>query len=177
MYADIDLECLRPFDPLIDRQINSSLSRTDVGSESTLPSLYQFAYFSQHGMDVNFQALVSNAWMVATPNHPFFLLPLEMMAHHSSGSWQYLEWADRLSGPESLRPLIEWYQVGYDGGRDLIFHLQSPSLNRTMFETFNVQHSITILPSGLIFPIPGQSSSASEFGGFTRKMHFETGSF
>ena len=176
IYADLDLECLRPFDTLFLRQIAYSLSSTHPESQSSLPSLYQFAYFGRLSGDFNFQESISNAWMASTTNHPFFLLPIEAINHHSADSTQYQEWAEQLSGRQALSRLIEWYEAGYDRGRDLVWHLQSPSLNRIMFETFNVQHSITVLPSGVIFPGLGQSSSASEFGGFTRKMHLKTGS-
>lgn len=173
MYADIDLECLRPFDPLFHRQIALSLQSANgyPPEQSSLPALFQFGYFARLGIDLDFQDSISSSWMAGTANHPFFLLPIEALHEYSADWAPHREWAESLSGRSSLRHLIQWYESGYRG-EEWSWHLHA--LNGTRLDLFNVQHSITILPPGIIFPVLGQSSSTSEHYGYVRKMHLET---
>jgi hypothetical protein len=113
--------------------------------------------------------------MASTANHPFFLLPLEAMDRHAADSSEYHNWVRRLTGPQALRTLIQWYEAGYDGGRELVSNLHSASITKTMFETFNVQHSITVFPSGVIFPLSSSSHPRSQHKAFARKMHTNGG--
>ena len=173
IYADVDVECLHSFDPLLLEHVASSIAKSVKSSESQSgqSSVYQFAYFGHLGVDTYWQELISNTWMASTANHPFFLLPLEAMDRHSADSSEYLNWGRQLTGSQALRTLIQWYEAGYDGGRELVSNLHSASINKTMFETFNVQHSITVFPSGVIFPLSWSSHPRSRHKAFARKMH------
>lgn len=61
LYSDLDLECLRPIEQLLEEY-------TATGRK---------AYLGRMGTDNAYDGSIPNAWMVSTPGHPFWLLPLE----------------------------------------------------------------------------------------------------
>lgn len=82
MYADLDMECLRPMDTIIEREMNSLIAshsheRTTTTTTTTSHPIYQLALLgsmetgphqTEHG--------IPNAWMASTPGHPFWLLTI-----------------------------------------------------------------------------------------------------
>ena len=53
---------------------------------------------------------IPNAWMASTPSHPFWLLPLNLVA---SGTKPYGDWPEAVTGPDALFYLVSDYMKEY----------------------------------------------------------------
>lgn len=73
VYADLDLECLRPTEALQPYRIPVT-NATDTGLSGAAHNR-PIAVFGRLGADETFEHSIPNAWMAASPRHPFFLLP------------------------------------------------------------------------------------------------------
>jgi mannosyltransferase OCH1-like enzyme len=153
IYADLDVECLRPFDRLLDREITLSLSDPPSWSNESadLPPLYQKAFFGRMGHDEGFLHSIPNAWMASSPYHPFFMLPLEGIAQ-SINDPDADDYVEALTGPVALRDRIIDYERHYGAGRNLVEYLKTTAMNKTYFEEYNLLHSLTIFPPQIIYP-------------------------
>ena len=152
IYADLDVECLRPFDRLLEREITLSLSNPPSWlDDSDLPRLYQKALFGRMGHDEQFAYSIPNAWMASTPYHPFFMLPLEVIVQRVHLPGQQ-EWVEALTGPIALRDRLIDYEHQFDEGRNLGKYLSTTAMNKTYLGQYQLLHSITIFPSEIIFP-------------------------
>jgi inositol phosphorylceramide mannosyltransferase catalytic subunit len=153
IYVDLDTECLRPFDRMLSSQIAtqvSTLQESASPSESPLTPLYQHAFFGRMGPDPNHEHSIPNAWMASTPRHPFFMLPLEGIAQNLYSGYNHF--VEGLTGPVALRYQIWMYESHYNYGRDLIPYLRTTVMNKTYFETYDLRHSVTVLPPEMIYP-------------------------
>ena len=154
MYADLDVECLRPFDRLFSSHIGVALNgmsrpHSSIDHDSSLPPLYQYAFFGTMGHDPSFSDSIPNAWMASTPAHPFFLMPLEAVVQHAGQSgWT----AEHLTGPVALREQILWYNSHHDHGTKLISYLRKTNMNKDYFDTYDLRHSIKLLAPEIIYP-------------------------
>jgi hypothetical protein len=150
MYADLDVDCLRPFDRFFSAQIATSINAT-APSNSTLPPLYQIAFFGRMGSDFNYEHSIPNAWMASTPFHPFFLLPVEAIAQrvNDPGSGDSVE---TLTGPIALRDQINWYESHHDNGKTLIPYLRTTDMDKYFYDSHDLIHSITLLAPEVIYP-------------------------
>jgi mannosyltransferase OCH1-like enzyme len=75
VYADLDTECLRPTSAVFQA---FDISLSDIGNTTSGggDDMSQVAVFGRIGTDKTFQHSIPNAWMAASPGHPFFLMPL-----------------------------------------------------------------------------------------------------
>jgi hypothetical protein len=111
VYADLDLECLRPtaeaLEPYRIRVVNTTDTATDHRP---------LAVFGRLGSDESFEHSIPNAWMASTPRHPFFLLPLKSTQAEVKKSktyphklWYFFPSAEHLTGPIALRrSILRW---------------------------------------------------------------------
>jgi inositol phosphorylceramide mannosyltransferase catalytic subunit len=152
IYADLDVECLRPFGNLFSKYLPKSMALSTPGEEgSQLPPLYTHAYFGQMGANPDDWHSIPNAWMASTPAHPFFLKPMQAV-HDRIDHPQFQNWVEGLSGPVCLRLEIVWYMDHHEKGKTLIPYLRTTQMNHTYFDTYNLRHSLTVLPSEIIYP-------------------------
>ena len=140
VYADLDTECLLPYDSLFAQYNTSTISHIQASSvqstekgkskidnrprtiEESSPSTNRAgessvvagrkAFLGRMGADEDFEHSIPNAWMASTPGHPFWVLPLER-CQNMIGSGVMPEY---LSGPVALRDSILDYMENYDEG-------------------------------------------------------------
>jgi hypothetical protein len=78
MYADLDMECLRAMDSLLEREMDTFIASHSRDQHSPSHPLYQLAVVgsmktvSPHILGHS----IPNAWMASTPGHPFWLLTI-----------------------------------------------------------------------------------------------------
>ena len=130
VYADLDLECLRPLDSLFTNPINESLS-----PDYPLPSDYHSADASSTSLayvgsmnaipdDWTMDHSIPNAFMASVPRHPLWMLPVSSVLHRFGAEedgrvkkklrlWG-LEMEDvgteRITGPMPLREAVLLYR-------------------------------------------------------------------
>ena len=134
VYADLDTECLRPYETLFAQHDISSSSRSEINStqdttsapttnatatstSSILSSMSdpRTAFLARMGNDYSKKHSIPNAWMASTPSHPFWLLPLNLVA---SGTKPYGDWPEAVTGPDALFYLVNEYLKNYSGDDD-----------------------------------------------------------
>ena len=139
VYADLDTECLLPYDSMFAKYNISTISHNQTSastidtekhhsekpskagegaSSATVGKLLSAkaqrkAFFGRMGAESGFQHSIPNAWMASTPGHPFWVLPLE--------SCQNNIWSGRmpemLTGPVALYDSIKDYNENFDEGK------------------------------------------------------------
>ncbi|KAL6407161.1 glycosyltransferase family 32 protein [Ilyonectria robusta] len=115
VYADLDTECLRStVDGLEDYSIpfSNGVNDTSTGTEDAI----KIALFGRMGTDQTYEQSIPNAWMAASPGHPFFLRALEFAHAELEKSKSFLRnfWhktpnAEHMTGPIALRKTIIAY--------------------------------------------------------------------
>ncbi|KAH7123273.1 glycosyltransferase family 32 protein [Dactylonectria estremocensis] len=120
VYADLDTECLLDTtDGLESYDVKFSGHANLTASDVT--NTTKVAIFGRMGSDTTFEQSIPNAWMAASPAHPFFLRPLEF-AHHEldkSNNFFYkllfkTPNAEHITGPIALRKTILAYESSGD---------------------------------------------------------------
>ncbi|CAD6591279.1 MAG: hypothetical protein ASARMPRED_005292 [Alectoria sarmentosa] len=131
VYADLDTECLRPYEALFTQHYTSlspqsvsislantmNTSTTIAVPTSTSPIASSTpdpgtAFLARMGNDYSKKHSIPNAWMASTPSHPFWLLPLNLVA---AGTKPYGDWPEAVTGPDALFHLVNRYLKEYDG--------------------------------------------------------------
>jgi hypothetical protein len=122
----LDTECLRPtFDALASQNI----SFHDQSDEKNVheASTARVALFGSMGSDPTFDHSIPNAWMAASPGHPFFLFPVSAARAEIQKSrrmlhrwWYDYPSAEQLTGPIALRKNIEHYESCGDAANKII---------------------------------------------------------
>lgn len=180
VYADLDTECLRPYESLFAQHnisfgpdsmsVNNitQTSTTNVASSATFPTTGDVsstgtALLARMGSDYSKKHSIPNAWMASTPSHPFWLLPLDLVA---SGDKPYGDWPEAVTGPDALFYLVNRYLKDYSGGEDAeakldlslrwsgLKYLYLRSLNEDgLLTTDGVRiHQMVLLGEEMIFP-------------------------
>ena len=134
VYADLDLECLRPLDSLFTQPISESLS-----PDYPLPSHYHsadplstsLAYVGSMNAipnDWTMEHSIPNAFMASVPRHPLWLLPVSSVLHRFGaeedgrvrrkaklfGSNTENLGAETMTGPVALREAVLLYRSVID---------------------------------------------------------------
>lgn len=160
VYADLDVECLRPSDKLFKTFNVSTVSHAKPRPMSThnLQKNGRKAFFGRMGTDTGFSNSIPNAWMASTPGHPFFLTVLESimksMAEGLGDGWS----AETLTGPARLFDLINEYQEPDSKfeGEKLDKHVAKNPTAKQFNPRKGLGHSIEVLPFNYIFPYSWQ---------------------
>ncbi|KAL7929310.1 glycosyltransferase family 32 protein [Trichoderma chlorosporum] len=115
IYADLYTECLRPTLDALKLHNISLFGNSETKSEI---STSHVAMFGRMGADQSFEHHLPNAWMAASAQHPFFLLPLEFARAEIQKSkrifhqlWYEYPSAEQLTGPIALAKNIRHYQT------------------------------------------------------------------
>ena len=181
IYADLDTECLRNYWSLFT-QHNITLSQSselanlpradDAIRASTVPSptpTPRTAFLARMGTDNTKKHSIPNAWMASMPAHPFWLLPLNIVA---SGQKPYGDWPEAVTGPDALFHMVNKYAREYssdntnhhDASLKLDRYLRNSALKDIYLRSFDLKNPITdedeearkhrmiLLNNELIFP-------------------------
>ncbi|PFH59577.1 hypothetical protein XA68_12145 [Ophiocordyceps unilateralis] len=143
VYADLDMECLRP---------TEELQKMVAGSFNTPIK----AMFGRMGDDPDFQHSIPNAWMLSTPGHPFFLHFLRTIDEQvmdikaNNKSWPD---AESLTGPVALREAIAKYEEDkVRRGRRMKDRITQLVKDGPFGESDDLDHQVFLLPSSFIYP-------------------------
>ena len=112
VYADLDTECLRPYDSLFASHNVSAVSHQQTTTSPTSAAELnpqRKAFLGRMHEDKEFHSGLPNAWMASTPAHPFWTLPLEYISAHS-WDWKTPEF---LTGPDALFEVVKAYSREY----------------------------------------------------------------
>lgn len=131
VYADLDTECLRPYNTLFSSHgvpAVSHLQSTANQSHAAKSSAARKAFLGKMHPDKNFHSGLPNAWMASTPAHPFWTLPLEYVSAHSSDS----KTPEFLTGPDALFEIVKVYKKQYasKSGAELDEHHKQSSWSK-----------------------------------------------
>ncbi|KAK9235407.1 nucleotide-diphospho-sugar transferase [Lipomyces kononenkoae] len=156
MYADLDVECLRPANELFNEYNVSTVpySSTYDGSShsSSNPQNERKAWFGRMGTDQKFAHSIPNAWMAATPGHPFFLLSLEgVVDKMREGDPKKIK-TEALTGPVVLRERINLYQDKFADSKELDQRLKDSPMVEVFGPQDRMKHSMEVLPFWNIYP-------------------------
>ena len=180
VYADLDTECLLPYEPMFDKYNISTVSygksqrpssarktesRQETPDEETGISVIgeRKAFVGRMGMDDDFINSIPNAWLASTAGHPFWLLPLQ--AAEDLATLDRME-PERMTGPIALRDQTINYIENYEGGdgdggikmderyaKSGWRHLYRPSHLKGVAR---IPQSLVILPHYEVFPFSWQ---------------------
>ncbi|KAK9242831.1 nucleotide-diphospho-sugar transferase [Lipomyces tetrasporus] len=155
IYADLDVECLRPADELFE-SYNVTTVPYATSYDETYPSIsnthqQKRAFFGRMGTEDDFEHSIPNAWMASTPGHPFFLLTLESVAETLKGGSSYSS-AEDLTGPLALKNNIELYNTKYADSDALDQRLYKSPVVHVFGPQYKQQHAVTVLPFWAVFP-------------------------
>ncbi|KAK9364907.1 nucleotide-diphospho-sugar transferase [Lipomyces kononenkoae] len=152
MYADLDVECLRPANELFEFYNVNTVPHHSSYEAPHMSSKQMKAFFGRMGTDDHFEHSIPNAWMASTPKHPFFLLPLESAVDKLSGNGDGIS-PESFTGPVALWDAINVYFDEYSGTGELEQRLHKNSTLQGIFEPeYKMKHSIEILPFWNVFP-------------------------
>ncbi|KAL0489084.1 inositol phosphoceramide mannosyltransferase [Acrasis kona] len=130
VYADLDMESLRPTEDLLRNTIKDASSDKPVAI---------MGYMSDH---FYYEHNVPNAWMISTPGHPFWLFCLSKMIELEAKG---VNGAEYLTGPVMLYKAINEYSE--------IKTLINGKEQGSITEGENQIHDLIILKPSLIYPI------------------------
>ncbi|KAK4939875.1 hypothetical protein LTR10_019943 [Elasticomyces elasticus] len=153
VYADLDVECLRPVDQLFDTYNVSTVPhlKTRPHSIDKVHTSGRKAFFGRMGTDPGFSNSIPNAWMASTPGHPFFLLVVQSVK--DSMGWGSRKGPEDLTGPARLYKMLEeYFTAGKFKGEKLDKHVASIPTAKQFTPREGLDHSIEVLPFNNIFP-------------------------
>ncbi len=181
MYADLDMECLRSIDTLIESEMDSLMTSHAPRSLSTSKHpIYQLALLGSMKTGPHQTGhSIPNAWMASTPGHPFWLLTISSaMAKmgvdehgrlEGEGNNLQLGWLEKIgivtdstkqpeavTGPVALREQVlvyqDWEKSQTEGPR----RGDTQDLPRhpalKVDRTMEVRHGVKVLPPAVIYP-------------------------
>ncbi|KAL8277997.1 hypothetical protein RQP46_009629 [Phenoliferia psychrophenolica] len=161
MTPDLDMECLRPFDRLLAKTLveaSSTTSTLTFDDSHLLPTLHAHLILGAMGKgisQIDGPHGIPNAWMAASPHHPFFIFMMGEM-ESSTKSDKEVDHPGR-TGSAALHRALHAYRSTYKEGTLLVHALvsnTSPSsaLLRQIALSHSLIHDITVLPPRDIFP-------------------------
>ena len=119
-----------------------------TGHRQALPQ----AFFGRMGDNPDFKHSIPNAWMAATPGHPFFLVHMEAVDRRVREGNVAGVLPELITGPVSLREAIASYEAGKakDG---LSLDPKVNSMKHSPFaDAISADHQVVLLPSEIIYP-------------------------
>ncbi|EXJ79109.1 hypothetical protein A1O3_08610 [Capronia epimyces CBS 606.96] len=160
VYADLDVECLRPTDNLFKEFNVSTVSHAKPRPVSTheLQKSGRKAFFGRMGTDTSFSNSIPNAWMASTPGHPFFLLVIESVVKGIIDGSSAGQSPEQVTGPVQLFDMVNQYMAldsPYEGEK-LDKHVAKNPSAKQFTPRRGLGHSIEVLPFNYIFPYSWQ---------------------
>ncbi|KAK9328282.1 nucleotide-diphospho-sugar transferase [Lipomyces starkeyi] len=156
MYADLDIECLRPANELFETYNITTVpyKSTYDGSHHRTSNTQQErkAFFGRMGTNDTFDHSIPNAWMASTPGHPFFLLSLDSVIEKLKGEIPGKITAEHLTGPIALRRYINLYLKKYKDSDELDQRMNKNPIVDVFGPQDSMKHSVEVLPWWNVFP-------------------------
>jgi inositol phosphorylceramide mannosyltransferase catalytic subunit len=117
-----------------------------------LPKAGRKAFFGRMGTDTGSSNSIPNAWMAATPGHPFFLVIIEAVMKHMEGG--DLGSVEGVTGPGKLWDMINEYNQpeGKWVGEALDRHVVKNPTAKQFNPRKGLPHSVEVLPFQYIYP-------------------------
>ncbi|KAK3392710.1 nucleotide-diphospho-sugar transferase [Podospora didyma] len=165
LYADLDMECLHPVESILDAY---GMAQSPQTSSENAP----VAFFGRMGLHNSLWASIPNAWMLSTPGHPFFLLPIQWtqwrsVFTHDAFKWApYFGTAESVTGPIALRNAILEYGKSYgpevSGGAKRLANRLAAHPMGSMFMNQTARgegegHRVELLHHDVIYPLSWHS--------------------
>ncbi|KAL9105086.1 MAG: hypothetical protein Q9163_000004 [Psora crenata] len=164
VYADLDTECIKPYDSLFAKYNISTapyhdlniplpylLRQNNSAMLASQPTSTRKAFLGRMGTNTDSEHSIPNAWMASTPGHPFWLLPLEKIKDHIYDGGT----PEGLTGPISLRDQIADYQARYHGGSPSLDEHYTHSPWSSLYPPRELE-SLEILPFWMVYPYSWQ---------------------
>ena len=154
VYIDLDMECLRSTDSLLESYNMSSAAHDQVSPSASLGETAlsgRKALLGRMGSDEKYVHSIPNAWMLSTPGHPFWLLPLESIPKTLGGK----TFPEQLTGPIALfREVMRYHSLHGKGSQPRIdeHYAKSPWKDLFAGSGNQSQADLVILPSWEIYP-------------------------
>lgn len=158
VYADLDTECLRPYDSLFENRNVPVVSHQQLisnRSDFDVPKPQRKAFLGSMHPDRNFHSGLPNAWMASTPAHPFWTLPLEYIPTHALDN----KTPEYLTGPDALFDVLRVYLKDYaHGPRTVLDEHHTKSIWAKIYGASlwdNLRYtpqSVEVLPPLYVFP-------------------------
>ena len=160
VYADLDTECLLPYDSLFENYDISAVPHLDLAYDYSVfissQQLGRKAFLGKmHNPKVPHSGL-PNAWMASTPGHPFWILPLESIEDNISKDVM----PEFLTGPDALFDVVGTYQKKYahENNMTLDEHSEHSVWSRIHNRPLSsnqgllIPQSLELLPTWEVFP-------------------------
>ncbi|KIV94736.1 hypothetical protein PV10_02474 [Exophiala mesophila] len=160
VYADLDVECIRPIDQMFGTYNVSTVSHAKPRPLSThdLQKNGRKAFFGRMGTDNGFDNSIPNAWMASTPGHPFFLVLAESVMRDHNDETKAGQSVEATTGPAKLFYMIEEYnekEGKYEGDKIDKAVAKNPT-SKQFTPKKGLGHSIEVLPFHNIYPYSWQ---------------------
>lgn len=110
--------------------------------------------FGRMGTDPSFEHSIPNAWMAASPGHPFFLVIMNEVKQRykmieNKWRWTRVKPAETITGPVALRAAITEYQADKEAMKDAVReHATSVEFKGERSK----DDEVVLLPSHVIYP-------------------------
>ncbi|KIX07109.1 uncharacterized protein Z518_05086 [Rhinocladiella mackenziei CBS 650.93] len=156
VYADLDVECLRPSDEMFTKFNVSTISHAKPRHQSQphMQKSGRKAFFGRMGVDTGSSNSIPNAWMASTPGHPFFLVVLESVMRSLADGSAEGQSPESVTGPGRLYDMIKIYQEPesrYEGEK-IDKHVAKNPTAKQFTPRKGLGHSIEVLHFSYIYP-------------------------
>ena len=160
VYADLDTECLLPYDSLFKNYSIPAAPHLELTDSQNVviasENRERKAFLGKMHNPTDPHSGLPNAWMASTPGHPFWILPLESIEENISKN----KVPEFLTGPDALFEVVRTYEKEYahENNSTLDKHCQHSVWSRIHHRALpNSQEllppqSLELLPSWEVYP-------------------------
>lgn len=162
VYADLDTECLLPYDSLFANysvpmapHVELTTHSPDIEAEREKPE--RKAFLGTMHIPVDPHSGLPNAWMASSAGHPFWILPLESIEDNVSKDTS----PEYLTGPDALFEVVRTYEreFAHQNSTTLDKHYQHSVWSRIHHRALSGRRELTpppqsleLLPSWEVYP-------------------------
>lgn len=151
VYADLDMECLRPTDGIFYSYNVSTVSHRSQIITGRDGDDTRRAFFGRMGSHDKFPQSIPNAWMASPPGHPFFLYNLETTQKGLSAESMH-DIPEAVTGPVALRNNIGSYKKGQSTQSLIESDIATNPSAKLFGKQSALAHDVEILPFHFIYP-------------------------
>ena len=159
VYADLDTECLLPYDSLFENYStpvvpHKQITHSHIAIPNGTPGRKAFLGEMHNPKDPH--SGLPNAWMASTPGHPFWILPLESIEENIQEDVV----PESLTGPDALFEVVKSYEKEYANERNMTLdkHCERSLWSRIYSRALETDQeplplqSLHILPNWDVYP-------------------------
>jgi hypothetical protein len=159
VYADLDMDCLRPSDELFAKfnvSTTASAGTTPVSQSKAErrsdAESKQKAFVGRMGTETGFEHSIPNAWMASPPGHPFFKLMLQWAEEKVMSGEKLDNRPEAVTGPIALRSGIEKFNKHEYQNSGSVKTYNEILADPTPFEHEHIEAAMEVLPFHYIYP-------------------------